>query len=249
MEIKQFLDKLGLSQYEQQTYLALLQLGRAKSKKISKESKVSYGRIYEILDRLGERGLISSLPTIPRTFEAIDPKISFKLILEKKQEEITELEKDVNTIRIPTSKHFEETGEKTIILHGKQKQLQIISQMNERAKKEIMSIPGVYEPITSVKITGRRALQRGVKIRRLLRKVTPKNRTIIKENIKLGEEVRQKELTGLRLKIIDKKEAILSIVDHKTKDRISIYTTNTDFANSMAIFFESLWEKSKPIKI
>ena len=175
MEIQQFLDKLGLSQYEKQAYLTLLQLGRAKSKKISKESKVSYGRIYEILEKLEERGLISSLPTTPRTFEAIDPKISFKLILKKKSEEIAELEKDVKQIKIPTKKIIEDGKDQTIVLHGKQKQLQMVSQMNERAKKEIMSIPGVYEPITSVKVTGRRALQRGVKVRRLLRKVTPKN--------------------------------------------------------------------------
>lgn len=249
MEINQFLDKLGLSQYEKQAYLTLLQLGRAKSKKISKESKVSYGRIYEILDKLEERGLITGLPTMPRTFEAIDPKISFRLLLKKKSDEIAELENDVKTIKTPIKKLFQETKDKTIILHGKQKQLQMISQMNEKAKKEILTIPGVYEPITSVKITARRALQRGVKIKRLLRKVTRENRPIIKENIRLGEEIRQKELTGLRLKIIDKKEAILSIVDSHTKDRISIYTTNKDFANSMAIFFESLWEKSKPIKI
>ena len=101
MEIEQFLDKLGLSQYEKQTYVALLRIGRSKSQQIAKESKVSYGRIYEILEKLEQRGLISSLPTIPRSFEAIDPKISFKLILKRKSEEITELAGEIQKIKIP----------------------------------------------------------------------------------------------------------------------------------------------------
>jgi hypothetical protein len=56
-------------------------------------------------------------------------------------------------------------------------------------------------------------------------------------------------LRGLRLQVVDRKEAQITIVDPKTKDRISIYTSNKDFANSMAIFFDSLWEKSENIKL
>ena len=125
----------------------------------------------------------------------------------------------------------------------------MIREMDERATKEILVIPGIYEP-SIVDITPtHRALKRGVRIRRLLRAVSPQNKNIVKENIKLGEEVRQKTLSGLRLNIIDRKEAIISIVDPQSKNRISIYTSNKDFANSVAIFFESLWDKSDKIQV
>jgi len=247
MELKQFLDKLGLSQYEKQAYLALLRLGRTKSKELSKESNVSYGRIYEILDKLEERGLVSSLPTTPKTFEAINPKISFKRILNKKTEELTKLKKEIKQLKLPSKKMPAKFEDRTSVIHGKQKQIQLINELKERATKEILSIPGTYEAKTPTKVASHRALQRGVKIRRLLRAVTPDNKLRVKENLKLGEQIRQKTLTGLRLQIIDKKEAIISIVEPKTKNRISIHTTNKDFASSMAIFFESLWETSKPI--
>ncbi|MBU0536289.1 MAG: hypothetical protein KKE20_04950 [Nanoarchaeota archaeon] len=249
MEIEQFLEKLGISQYEKQAYIALLRLGRAKSRQISKESNVSYGRIYEILEKLEQKGLISILPTEPKTFEAINPRIALKLMLKKKTEEIAELQEEAEQLKIPARIVPETIKDKTIVLHGRQKQLQMIGEMNERAKKEIMTIPGVYEPNTYLRITAKRALKRGVKIRRLLRAVTPKNKQILKEDLSSGAEIKQRDLSGLRLKIIDRKEAILSIVDPKTKDRISVYTTNKDFANSMATFFESLWEKSRPIRI
>ena len=79
MDIEDFLDRIGLSQYENKAYLTLIRIGKTKSMQIAKESGVSYGRIYEILDKLEGRGLITILPTEPKTFDAIDPKIAFKL--------------------------------------------------------------------------------------------------------------------------------------------------------------------------
>ena len=54
-------------------------------------------------------------------------------------------------------------------------------------------------------------------------------------------------MKGLRLLIKDREEVVQSIVDPKSKDRISIYTRNEDYAKSMATFFDSLWEKSEEI--
>ncbi|MFC1755107.1 TrmB family transcriptional regulator [Thermoproteota archaeon] len=200
MEIEELLDKLGLSQYEKQAYLALLRLGRAKSRQISKESNVSYGRIYEILEKLEQKGLVSILPTEPKSFEAIDPKTALRMILRKKTQEITDLQKEVKNIKIPAKRIPETIKDKTIIVHGKQKMMQLIAEMDERVKKEKLSIPGVFQPNIGLQSIMRRTLKKGVKSRRLLRKLTPKNREIIKEQIKLGSQVRQKDLTGLRLK-------------------------------------------------
>ena len=250
MEIEQFLDKLGLGQYEKKAYNALLHLKNAKSKEISKESNVSYGRIYEILDKLEKRGLISSLPTQPRTFELIEPKVAFKLILKQQENEITNLMKDVEKIKVPQIKKSSKIKEQTLILHGKQRQLAMITEMKNRAEKEIMSIPGVFEPKKfGSNFAAQQAMRRGVKSRRLLRQVSRKNKKIIKENLKLGEKMKHCTLMGLRLGVVDRKEAIITIVDPDTKDRISIYTSNKDFANSLAIFFDSLWDKSKTIKL
>ena len=248
MELNEFLENIGLTQYEKQAYLTLLNLGRSKSRQISKESKVSYGRIYEILENLEEKGLISIIPTEPKTFEAIDPKVSFKLFLKKKSDEINQLGNFADTFSFSKKQSIEKNEDKTIILHGKQKQLSMVTDMDERAKKEILVIPGEYKSLVT-KIPNQRALKRGVKVKRILREVNSDNIDIIKENLNLKEEIRQNELSGLRLHIIDRKEAMITIVDPKTKDRISLYTTNQAFANSMAIFFDSLWEKSRNISL
>lgn len=247
MEIGELTNKFGLSRYEKQAYLALLILGRSKSREVSKESKVSYGRIYEILEKLEQRGLVSIIPTEPKTFEAIEPRLAFKMILEQKKQELKKLEGEIKDVKIPLKKLQRKEEDKTLILHGTQKYMGVVMKMNEDAKNEMLSIPGIYTASLANKILYQRALKRGVKCRKIVR-FEGFNKQAVRENIALGEEIRQNELKGLRLKIVDRNEALLSIVDPISKDRISIYTTNKDFANSMAIFFESLWDKSKQLK-
>jgi len=250
MEINDVLKEFGLGQYEKMAYLALLSIGRAKSAQIAKASNVSYGRIYEILQKLEEKGLIMIIPTEPKTFEAIEPKQAFNMIIRKKEESLNSLKREIETIKIPEKKEKVIEQDKIIVLQGKQKQISMISEMHERAKKDILMIPGVYEPIVSRKVGTLRALNNGVKIKRIIRKITPKNREILKQSVNLGEELRRNLIPGLRLIVIDEKEAMISIVneDSKERDRMSIYTTNKNFAKSMATFFDSIWENSEKVK-
>jgi sugar-specific transcriptional regulator TrmB len=250
MEVENFLDEIGLSQYEKKTYLTLLRIGNSKSKRIAKESGVSYGRIYEILDKLEDKGLVIIIPTEPKTFDAVDPKLAFNLIIKREEEKIHKLKKEIASLKIPDKlPHIQE--DKTLVLKGKQKQISMISEMHERAKKEILLIPGVYKPIVARNIATLRALNRGVKMKKLIRKVNPENIDILKKSAKLGEKIRKTYLPGLRLIVADDKEAMISIVNPKSKerDRISIYTTNKEFAKSIAVFFDSIWENSKKIEI
>lgn len=249
MELEEFLEEIGLSQYEKKTYISLLRIGRSKSKKISKESGVSYGRIYEILDKLEDKGLITIFPTEPKTFDAVDPKLALKFFLKKQEERLSNLKSVVNNLVVPKKNERLIEEDKTFVLQGKQKQLAMIGEMHERAEKEILMIPGVYEPSPTRNIATLRALNNGVKIKRLIRAINPINKDILLKSVELGEEVRKNNLPGLRLIVADDKEAMISIVNPSSNERISIYTTNKDFAKSMSTFFESLWQSSKKIII
>ena len=56
---KEYLIRIGLTDGEAKTYLALLKTGSSSVGPIVKEAKVAYSNIYDILDRLLEKGLIS----------------------------------------------------------------------------------------------------------------------------------------------------------------------------------------------
>ena len=55
------LEKIGLTPTESKVYLALLDLGEAKTGDILKKARLNSGRIYEVLDSLHKKGLVSSI--------------------------------------------------------------------------------------------------------------------------------------------------------------------------------------------
>ncbi len=58
---EEFLEGTGLTKNEASVYLALLRIGKSKTGMIINESKVSSGKIYEILGKLSDKGLVKSV--------------------------------------------------------------------------------------------------------------------------------------------------------------------------------------------
>ena len=85
---KESLINLGLTDGESKVYLALLKLGSSTVGPIAKEAKVAYSNIYDILERLLEKGLISFiLKEKTKYFQAVPPS-RLNEFLEKKEEEL-----------------------------------------------------------------------------------------------------------------------------------------------------------------
>jgi sugar-specific transcriptional regulator TrmB len=55
----QELTQLGLTDGEARVYLSLLKIGLSKVGPIVRDSHVSYSKIYDVLERLGMKGLVS----------------------------------------------------------------------------------------------------------------------------------------------------------------------------------------------
>jgi len=82
------LTKLGLTEGEAKVYLALLKLGSSTVGPIVKESKIAYSNIYEVLERLIHKGLVSFVKKEKtKHFQANAPD-RLKDYLDKKEEEI-----------------------------------------------------------------------------------------------------------------------------------------------------------------
>lgn len=81
------LDKIGLTKGEIKVYTALLDLGETKRAELAKRSGVSPSKIYDICDRLLEKGIISSVKKQGVIhFSAANPKRLKDFINDKKQE-------------------------------------------------------------------------------------------------------------------------------------------------------------------
>jgi HTH-type transcriptional regulator, sugar sensing transcriptional regulator len=97
MTIKiELLEEIGLTKSEIKVYLALLELGSTTTGKIVENSKASSSKIYEILDKLINKGLASYIiKSGTKYFEAADPK----RILDYLQEKQTKLKKQTKEIK------------------------------------------------------------------------------------------------------------------------------------------------------
>jgi len=93
IKIIQKLEELGLTKGEAKVYLALLELGASTKSSIVRKSGVSPSIVYEILEKLMNKGLVSSaFIEKTRYFEANEPSLLLQLVREEKRK-IKEKEK------------------------------------------------------------------------------------------------------------------------------------------------------------
>jgi len=103
--------KIGLTEGEAKVYLALSELGSSTVGPIVKKSKVAYSNIYDILNRLIEKGIVSFIiKNKTKYFQAASPSNLIQY-LDKKQEEIVQ-EKEALKKILPDLERLQESKSK-----------------------------------------------------------------------------------------------------------------------------------------
>lgn len=96
MDKKISLQEIGLTNWESQAYLALLEIGETKVGPLIKKSEVPQSKIYSVLESLIKKGLISYvIKDGVKHFQAFDPKRVLTLFKEK-ENEIKELLENIS---------------------------------------------------------------------------------------------------------------------------------------------------------
>ena len=107
MELKK-LEKLGLNSSEAKIYLALLDLREAQAGEISKKTQINRTTVYDSVERLIERGLVTYvIQANKKVFQAVAPEKILEIIKEQEEtakEILPELES-----RFKASKEKEES--------------------------------------------------------------------------------------------------------------------------------------------
>ncbi|MCE4956339.1 TrmB family transcriptional regulator [Macrococcoides caseolyticum] len=123
-EIIQQLMHLGLSSYEAKCYLACIKLGKTTGYQISKLSTVPRARIYDTLDKLIEKQIVSKIDVADQVYYVALPYQTF--IARKRQEYDTtmnNLQTNLNTIDTVTPKD--------IVIKTYQNKKDILSKIND----------------------------------------------------------------------------------------------------------------------
>ncbi len=97
MDTKLF-KRIGMTDGETKVYIALVKLGESTVGAIGRDSKVSKSKIYDILDKLIEKGLVGyMIKSGIKYFSVNDPKMILEYI-KKKEEEIEETKQEAEKI-------------------------------------------------------------------------------------------------------------------------------------------------------
>lgn len=92
------LESLGLNKLESEVYLALQELGEARTGIICKKLNIPNSHIYTTLNSLTQKGLVSCrYANNVKIFKPSNPE-TLKILFEKKQEEIKQQEKSLNSL-------------------------------------------------------------------------------------------------------------------------------------------------------
>ncbi len=94
----QILKEIGLTETEIKLYLALLKLGQTTTTDIIKESNVHASKVYEFLNKLIQKGLVTYvIKSNKKFFTAQDPK-TLKNIIKEKQDQLQQQEQEIDSL-------------------------------------------------------------------------------------------------------------------------------------------------------
>jgi len=106
------LEELGLTKTEIKVYLSLIDLGQTTTTQIIRDSGINPSKIYESLDKLIGRGLVSYVKKSNKKFFAATSPNSLKEIVKEKKEKLSEQEKEVDILVKSLNESKKESGDK-----------------------------------------------------------------------------------------------------------------------------------------
>ena len=240
------LKEIGLTNGETKVYLSLTKLGESTVGPIAKEADVSLSKIYEILENLIKKGLVSHIvKNNTKYFLSTDPERIIDY-LEEKKKDITNSENQIKEI-LPSLKAQKEKNDKkskATLYEGFRgiKSFYESVLRDSKSKEEILVI-GLPKYATE-RYEGyfldwnKRRAKKGVKIK-LLFNYNVRDLGKKREKVKLTEVryLTQKLVTPAWIFIYQKGVATI----HLTKDPICTYIKDEEVVESYKNFFNLLW--------
>jgi len=131
---------LGLSEYEAKIYVSLIEAGQAKARTLSVLSGVPRTKVYSVLRKLLDMGLVMEIPGEPRRFSPVPPHVAFKSYLQSYRDIVQSLSSLISTLEEAFKKaRTQENMRRSSIwtISGREGTLKRIQEMLLKAKKVV----------------------------------------------------------------------------------------------------------------
>jgi len=240
------LSEAGLTQSESKVYLALLKLGKSQSGKIVKEANISSGKIYEILEKLSEKGLVETVTENGvKQFIASDPKTILDYMKDK-EEDIKDKTKKLENI-IPDLQKIRksEVLENVYLVKGFRGIEPVVYEVLENTKDDI-KIMGIRSS-KNIKFNAfwLRWHKERIKLKKEAKILFSDRNTDYWRNFKKMKLTTTKSIETVSpsaIMVIGEHSFIFSYEEEFT----CIHIISKQTANSFNSFFESVWKIAKP---
>ena len=250
MHLTQFIDELDLNSYEKDIVFFLASVDNADANTIYKKTKVPKGRIYSVLNSLVDKGFANVIPTSPKKYKIDDVKESIKNYLEARKTDLSKKINEVKNIEIkPKTFDLEKNAPSVYTFTGREEHLNALISLRNRAKKRLIQVAPIFIGTFASNMSIYKALNKGIKVRVITKKITKENKKNIRECLKLGAEVRVLDSQDLVYFLVkDSDEFILGLEDYRNREeRLSLISRNSGLLLVLQQYFEELWKKSRKI--
>jgi len=229
--------EFGLTENEGKVYEQLVRLGKIGSSDLSRESGVSYSKIYNVLDSLINKGLVKVIPEKTKKFIPSNPDALIKLI-EEKQKRLEQAKEKAKEMR-----QFYDVKEKNpVVMEMGLKGFHKIVNDLKVPKKYSYSIKwsSEYRPDWAGKAD--RNLKKGVDVK-VLARYDDETKKDIKKWLKINKNIKKFDNSGVAFSI-GEEEAMISLI----KSNVTLLIRDKAFVEVMRKMFLETYKNAEKVK-
>lgn len=248
---------LGLTRYEACAYLALIRRNRATGAEVARLAELPRQRIYDVLDSLVSRGIVTTQPGRPARFTARPPQEAIELLLRDHRLRLERLELDA-------SRAAEVLGPSYEAGRGEDDPLRYIELLREpltiarrfeelqgTAAREILVFskpPFAVDPEQN--LAGLELLERGIEARSVYERSLyddPRQVAAVAHFVDAGEQARVVDRLPLKLVLIDERVALFTMEDPVagSPGLTIMVAEHPALAGLLKLAFERVWESGE----
>lgn len=233
------LKELNLTEYEAKALVTLFKFSESDAPTISRNSEIPKTRIYDVLDKLKEKGFVLEVYKSPKTYKIVNPEEIFKNLLDSKNAEFSNLSKKVGDVISNTnwSSYVSKTPEKVLQVNNIKDYNKFLAQEFESAEKEIHGFTNLDERIDSLKsVFSNKNLQVNI-----LTKPFTKSAGMIPKHVSVQEADHSMDAF-----VLDRKKVIMALNDLSSPKKaynLTVLENNPSLAKALLSHFNDYWKK------
>jgi len=245
---------MGLSLHEAQAYVSLLEVGHEKASTLAARAHIPRGKVYGVLNRLHERGLVEVIPESPKQYQAVsigsyvDGQVR---ILREKLSEHTRARAVLEARRrVPMTSGESKAGE-VLLYRGRKAILRKCIEMVDSARKEVVAIssgPAERPFLGAVAPTLLGEARAGVSTSLLL-DVRQDTLDLAKTFTRVAEVRHRPLIPGQIFLLVDQAQLLFArIADSSESQSFAFWSNDAAIASAMRSFITSAWDQSVDLR-